>query len=53
MVLLGALSVFLGLEEEIWSEDIRGRLRADFVESSLKAFSLGAGYMRKQVPADG
>jgi indolepyruvate ferredoxin oxidoreductase, beta subunit len=47
MVMLGALSVFLALEEPVWSDDIRGRLRPDFVESSLKAFSLGAENVRK------
>ena len=46
MVLIGALSVFLGLEESVWSGDIRARLRPDFVESSLKAFSLGAENIR-------
>jgi indolepyruvate ferredoxin oxidoreductase beta subunit len=46
MVMIGALSVFLGLEESIWSGDIRGGLRSDFVESSLKAFSLGAENVR-------
>lgn len=47
MVMIGALSVFLGLEESIWSGDIRTRLRPDFVESSLKAFSLGAENVQK------
>jgi indolepyruvate ferredoxin oxidoreductase, beta subunit len=47
MVMIGALSVFLELEESIWSGDIRGRLRPDFIESSLKAFSLGDENMRK------
>ena len=46
MIMIGALSVFLDLEESIWSGDIRGRLRPDFVESSLKAFSLGAESIR-------
>ncbi len=49
MVMIGALSVFLDLEESVWSEDIRGRLRPDFVESSLKAFSLGAENVRKTI----
>ncbi len=49
MVMLGALSVFLDLEESAWSSDIRGRLRQDFVESSLKAFSLGAENARKTI----
>jgi indolepyruvate ferredoxin oxidoreductase beta subunit len=46
MVLIGALSVFLGLDESVWSEDITGRLRKDFVESSLRAFSMGAAEAR-------
>jgi indolepyruvate ferredoxin oxidoreductase beta subunit len=49
MVMIGALSVFLDLEETAWSGDIRGRLRPDFVESSLKAFSLGAENVRKKM----
>jgi indolepyruvate ferredoxin oxidoreductase beta subunit len=49
MVMIGALSVFLDLEESAWSGDIRGRLRADFIESSLKAFSLGAENVRKKM----
>jgi len=49
MVMIGALSVFLDLEESIWSGDIRGRLRPDFVDSSLKAFSLGAENVRKNI----
>jgi indolepyruvate ferredoxin oxidoreductase beta subunit len=49
MVMIGALSVFLDLEESIWSGDIRARLRPDFVESSLKAFSLGAENVRKVI----
>ncbi|MFC1953344.1 indolepyruvate oxidoreductase subunit beta [Chloroflexota bacterium] len=53
MVMLGALSVFLGLEESIWSEDIRRRLRPDFVESSLKAFLLGAANSRHFIKETG
>ncbi|MBN2240696.1 MAG: indolepyruvate oxidoreductase subunit beta [Dehalococcoidales bacterium] len=47
MVMAGALSVFLGLDESVWEEDIRGRLRPDFVDSSLRAFSMGAEEARK------
>ncbi len=47
MVMLGALSAFMGLDEAVWKEDIRGRLRPDFVETSLKAFSLGARQVRR------
>jgi indolepyruvate ferredoxin oxidoreductase beta subunit len=42
MVMLGALSTFLNIEKEAWSENLRLRLRPDFIESSLQAFSLGA-----------
>ena len=42
MVLLGSLSVFLGLEVETWTEHIRRGLPPRFVESSLEAFSRGA-----------
>lgn len=42
MVMLGALSTFLGLEVETWIEHIRGRIPPRFVESSLEAFSKGA-----------
>lgn len=46
MVLIGALSVFLGLNESVWSEDIKARLRKDFVDSSLRAFTMGAEQAR-------
>ena len=42
MVMLGALSVFLELEAEAWTECIRLRLAPRFLESSLEAFSRGA-----------
>jgi indolepyruvate ferredoxin oxidoreductase beta subunit len=42
MVMLGALSVFMELEAEAWTELIRRRLPPKFVESSLEAFSRGA-----------
>ena len=41
MVILGFLSEFLELEQEAWTENIRRRLPAKFLESSLKAFSRG------------
>ncbi len=41
MVILGFLSAFLGLKTEAWIENIRHRLPANFVESSLEAFSCG------------
>ncbi len=43
MVMLGSLSVFLGLETETWVENIRPRLPPSFAESSLAAFCRGAG----------
>ena len=42
MVMLGALSAFLDLGMEAWIENIRPRLPAKFVKSSLEAFSRGA-----------
>ncbi len=42
MVMLGALSTFLGLGMAAWIENIRPRLPAKFVKSSLEAFSRGA-----------
>ncbi len=42
MVMLGSLSVFLELEPEAWTEDIRHRVPPGFVESSLEAFNRGA-----------
>jgi len=41
MVMLGALSVFLGLDESVWNKDIKARLKSEYFESSLKAFHLG------------
>lgn len=46
MVMLGALSVFLELKEDVWIESIRSKLPSQFVESSLKAFSMGADEAR-------
>lgn len=47
MVMIGALSTFLGLKEEVWNQDIRSRLKSGFISSSLKAFSLGADTARE------
>ena len=41
MVIVGFLSAFLELKSEAWTENIRRRLPAKFLESSLKAFSRG------------
>jgi Pyruvate/2-oxoacid:ferredoxin oxidoreductase gamma subunit len=41
MVIMGFLSEFLELKPEAWTENIRRRLPAKFLESSLKAFSRG------------
>ena len=46
MVMLGALSIFLELEAEAWTENIRLRLPPRFVESSLEAFSRGASEVK-------
>ena len=46
MVLLGALSVFLELESEAWTEAMRQRLPPKFVESSVAAFLKGADETR-------
>jgi len=46
MVLLGALSVFLELEPEAWTEAMRQRLPPKFVESSVAAFLRGADETR-------
>jgi indolepyruvate ferredoxin oxidoreductase beta subunit len=46
MVLLGALSVFLELESEAWTEAMRQRLPPKFVESSVAAFLRGADETR-------
>ncbi len=46
MVLLGALSVFLELETEAWTEAMRQRLPPKFVESSVAAFLRGADETR-------
>lgn len=46
MVLLGALSVFLELESEAWTEAMRQRLPPKFVESSVEAFLRGADETR-------
>ncbi len=46
MVMLGALSIFLELETEAWTRDIRHRSPPKFVESNLEAFSRGASETR-------
>ncbi|MBI4303257.1 MAG: indolepyruvate oxidoreductase subunit beta [Chloroflexi bacterium] len=46
MVMLGCLSVFLGLEAEAWTNNICQHLNANFVRSSLEAFSRGAAEAR-------
>lgn len=46
MVMLGALSVFLELEEKAWIDCISARLAPRFLESSLKAFAMGADEVR-------
>lgn len=52
MVMLGALSVFLGLEEAAWIESITGKLAPRFLESSLEAFSRGAAEIKTMKQAE-
>lgn len=46
MVMLGALSVFLNLAAETWTDSIRNRLPPRFMESSLEAFTRGAAEVK-------
>jgi indolepyruvate ferredoxin oxidoreductase beta subunit len=52
MVMLGALSVFLELEEEAWTESIRSKLAPRFLESSLNAFTRGAAEIKAMKRAE-
>ncbi len=45
-VLLGALSNFLPIEEEIWVKTIEKRVPPKTVEANLKAFSLGRNLLK-------
>lgn len=49
VIMLGFLSVFLELGEETWIENIRQKLPAKFVESSVAAFKRGAAEARKRL----
>lgn len=51
MVMLGFLSAFLELGTEAWTENIRRRLRPEFVESSIEAFMRGADEARAVIQA--
>lgn len=51
MVMLGSLFVFLELEAESWTENIRLRLPPQFVESSIEAFTRGAKETRAMIQA--
>ena len=51
MVMLGSLSVFLELETEAWTDNIRHRLPPQFVESSIEAFLRGAEETRAMIQA--
>lgn len=42
MVMMGALSTFLDLDDEIWLEDIRHKVPSKFLDSSIQAFQKGA-----------
>ena len=48
MVMLGALSAFLDIEEEAWREGISSKLSSRFLKSSLEAFSKGAAEIRSK-----
>lgn len=52
MVMLGALSVFLEIEVEAWTESISRKLASRFLESSLEAFSRGAAEIRAMKRAE-
>jgi indolepyruvate ferredoxin oxidoreductase beta subunit len=51
MIMLGSLSVFLEVEAEAWTENIRSRLPPKFVESSIEAFMRGADEAKAVVQA--
>ncbi len=53
MVILGFLSAFLELKQEAWTENIRRKLPAKFLESSLKAFAIGAEEAKSMMSAKG
>lgn len=53
MVVLGFLSAFLELPQEAWTDNIRRRLPAKFLESSLKAFARGAEEAKSMMLAKG
>lgn len=53
MVILGFLSAFLELKQEAWTDNIRRRLPAKFLESSLKAFTRGAEEAKAMKQAKG
>lgn len=46
VLMLGALSIFLGVGAKAWTEGIRSRLPSRFVKSSLEAFSKGAAEVK-------
>jgi len=53
MAMLGCLSAFLELEPEAWTETMRLRLPAKFMESSIEAFAKGADEAKSMIPAKG
>ena len=53
MVILGFLSAFLELEQAAWTDIIRRRLPAKFLESSLKGFVRGAEEAKAMIQAKG
>jgi indolepyruvate ferredoxin oxidoreductase beta subunit len=53
MAMLGFLSAFLELEPEAWTDTMRRRLPAKFMESSVEAFLKGAAEARAVAPGKG
>ncbi|UCC60379.1 MAG: indolepyruvate oxidoreductase subunit beta [Dehalococcoidia bacterium] len=53
MAMLGFLSAFLELEPQAWTETMRHRLPAKFMESSIEAFTKGASEAKSMIPAKG
>ncbi|MFC1920159.1 indolepyruvate oxidoreductase subunit beta [Chloroflexota bacterium] len=46
MVMLGALSAFLELDDAAWIENVRRRVPEKFIDSSLEAFTRGAAAIK-------
>ena len=53
MAMLGFLSAFLELEPAAWTDTMRLRLPAKFMESSIEAFTKGANEAKSMIPVKG